>query len=145
MKRIEQLIPLSKEHHLSLRLAKQCKDLAAKGAEQEIKAFSQQLKKAFDAQWDEHFKVEEQTIFSLAEEKGKDISAVCQQLNNEHQAMRNMAEQISAGNYGLLQEFGQLLHDHTRLEEQVLFPMVEETFNQQELDNVLKHSKLAVT
>ena len=140
MKRITQLQPLSSEHHQSLRLAKKCKDILAKETDEVIKAFSLQLKDEFDTQWDKHFRTEEKTIFSVAEAKGKEISEICQQLKKEHQTMEKMVESISAGDYQLLHEFGQLLHDHTRLEERQLFPMVEDMFTQEELDNILKHS-----
>jgi len=140
MKRITQLQPLSNEHHQSLRLAKKCKDILAKETDEVIKAFSLQLKDEFDTQWDKHFRTEEKTIFSVAESKGKEISEICQQLKKEHQTMEKMVESISAGDYQLLHEFGQLLHDHTRLEERQLFPMVEDQFTQEELDNILKHS-----
>ena len=138
MKRINQLQPLSKEHHLSLRLAKKCKDIAANENDEALKAFSLQLKDDFDAQWDKHFRTEEKTIFSVAESKDTELSEICQQLEKEHQIMEDMVEKIVAGDYQLLQEFGQLLHDHTRLEENQLFPMVEEQFTRQELDNILK-------
>jgi hemerythrin-like domain-containing protein len=140
MKRITQLQPLSNEHHQSLRLAKKCKDIIAKETDEVIKSFSLQLKDEFDAQWDNHFRTEEKTIFSVAKDKGKEISEICQQLKKEHQILENMVESISAGDYQLLHEFGQLLHDHTRLEERQLFPMVEDMFTQEELDNILKHS-----
>ena len=140
MKRINQLQPLSKEHHLSLRLAKKCKDIAAKETDEVKIAFSLQLKDDFDTQWDKHFRTEEKTIFSVAENKDTEISEVCQQLKKEHQILEDMVENISAGDYQLLHEFGQLLHDHTRLEENQLFPMVEDQFTQEELDNILKHS-----
>ena len=140
MKRITQLQPLSNEHHQSLRLAKKCKDIIAKETNEVIKSFSLQLKDEFDAQWSNHFRTEEETIFCVAEDKGKEISEICQQLKKEHQILGNMVESIAAGDYQLLHEFGQLLHDHTRLEERQLFPMVEDMFTQEELDNILKHS-----
>jgi hemerythrin-like domain-containing protein len=140
MKRISQLQPLSKEHHQSLRLAKKCKDIAAKETDEVIKAFSLKLKDDFDTEWDKHFRMEEITIFSVAESKGKEISEVCRQLKTEHQKMAEMVENIAAGDYQLLHEFGQLLYDHTRLEENKLFPMVEEQFSEEELDNILMHS-----
>ena len=140
MKRISQLQPLSKEHHQSLRLAKKCKDIAATATDELIKTFSLQLKDDFDTQWDKHFRAEEKTIFNVAETKNTEISELCQQLRKEHQTMEELVENIAAGDYQLLHEFGQLLHDHTRLEENRLFPMVEDQFTEEELDNILKHS-----
>lgn len=140
MKRIAQLLPLSKEHHQSLSLAKKCKDIIAKETDEVIKAFCLQLKDDFDTQWDKHFRTEENTIFCVAETKNKEISVLCHQLEKEHHILEEMVKNISVGNYAVLYEFGQLLHDHTRVEERQLFPMVEALFIQQELDNILKHS-----
>ncbi|HFB65722.1 MAG TPA: hemerythrin domain-containing protein [Aeromonadales bacterium] len=137
MKRIKPLQSLSMEHHQSLRLAKKCKDILAQTPE-EIKIFSQQLQSNFNEQWLKHFKIEEESIFSVARKKGGEIASVCQQLEQEHHTMKNLVEKIAAGEYSLLQQFGQLLHDHTRREERELFPMVEAEFTDDELDNILK-------
>lgn len=140
MKRIKQLLPLSKEHHESLRLAKKCKDVIANETEEVVKKFSLQLKDDFEMQWKNHFSVEEETIFSVGESKSTEISEICRQLKKEHHTLENMVKDISLGDYQLLHDFGQLLHDHTRLEERELFPRVENQFTQEELDNILKHS-----
>lgn len=140
MKRINQLRELSNEHHQSLILARKCKDIVEKETDEVVKAFSLQLKDDFDTQWEKHFRTEEKTIFSVAEDKGKEISEICRQLRKEHHTLEKMVGDISAGDYSLLHEFGQLLHNHTRLEERQLFPMVEDLFTQDELDNILRHS-----
>ncbi len=140
MKRIDQLLPLSKEHHQSLVLAKKCKDIIARESEEVIKIFALQLEVDFDMQWAKHFKIEEQTIFSLAAGKSKEMSEMCVQLSNEHQIMEKMVRRIAAGDHQLLAEFGQLLHDHTRLEERQLFPLIEKQFTGEELDNILEQS-----
>ncbi len=140
MKRIEQLQLLSKEHHQSLVLAKKCKDiLKEESAVDEVKAFCFQLKAAFETQWIRHFKIEENTIFNVAEKKSEEISKICQQLKKEHKILESMVVNIAKGNYQLLNEFGQLLYDHTRLEERQLFPLVEQLFTQDELDNIMNY------
>lgn len=142
MKRIEQLQYLSKDHHQSLVLANKCKKIIAKDTNEVIKDFSYQLKQDFDVQWHKHFRIEEETIFNVAKKKGKEISNLCKQLQEEHKVLLKMVENISNGNYQLLHEFGQLLYDHTRLEERQLFPLVEQLFTEQELNNILQKSEL---
>ncbi len=139
MKRIKPLQPLSMEHHQSLRLAKKCKDILTQTPE-EIQSFSQQLQSDFNEQWLKHFKIEEDSIFSVARKKGGEIASVCQQLEQEHHIMADLVEKIAAGDYSLLQQFGQLLHDHTRREERELFPMVEAEFTDDELDNISRYN-----
>jgi hemerythrin-like domain-containing protein len=141
MKRINQLLPLSKEHHLSLTLAKKCKDILVRESKQVIRAFSLELKADFDLQWKNHFSVEEETIFNLAQSKGEDIAKLCHQLKQEHHQMEVMVKDIAQGNVALLHDFGELLHDHTRCEERVLFPMVETLFTEIELNTILEKSQ----
>ncbi|RDH84819.1 MAG: hypothetical protein DIZ80_04970 [endosymbiont of Galathealinum brachiosum] len=141
MKRIEQLQYISKEHHQSLVLASKCKKIITKETEEVVRNFSRQLKLDFDVKWFRHFRIEEKTIFSVAEKKGKEISDLCQQLQKEHKVLEKMVEEISGGNYQMLPEFGQLLHDHTRLEERQLFPLVEQLFTGEELNNILQESE----
>ncbi|VAW61337.1 hypothetical protein MNBD_GAMMA09-727 [hydrothermal vent metagenome] len=139
MKRINQLQPLSKEHHQSLRLAKKCRDVINTKSNTDIIAFAVQLKNDFNTQWKKHFLIEEKYIFSTAKSKGGEISEICQRLEKEHRRLEALVEKISAGDIQLLPDFGALLHDHTRMEERKLFPMVEDTFTPAELDNIIKN------
>ena len=141
MKRLKQLQLLSKEHHQSLVLAKKCKEINDKETVDSVKEFSQLLKVEFETIWLHHFKVEEKTIFSVAENKSNGINKICKQLKEEHVTLEKMVEKISAGEFKLIHEFGQLLHDHTRLEERQLFPLVEELFTEEELGNILNYNK----
>jgi len=141
MKRIEQLQALSKEHHLSLQLAKKCKDIKIKNDYKALSEFSLQLSKDFNTLWKQHFHIEEQSIFNVAKNKTDEINRLCQQLKLEHSTMRDMVSKIAAGEYSLLHDFGKLLHDHTRLEERQLFPLVEKHFNTAELNNILTQSQ----
>lgn len=136
MKRVEQLQFLSKEHHQSLVLASKCKKIVANETVEFVKAFCLQLKNDFDTQWVTHFKTEESRIFSVAVGKGGEIAELSQRLIKEHRLLEELLEKIVDGEYQQLTVFGQLLHDHTRLEERVLFPLVEELFSQQELASI---------
>jgi len=137
MKRIKQLQSLSKDHHQSLVLAKKCKSINIEDDREVVEELSLRLQSDFDTLLRKHFRLEEKTIFSIAQTKDENIKKLCQQLEQEHKALEKMIDTISKGEYQLFVEFGQLLHDHTRLEERQLFPMVEEQFTTQELDIIL--------
>ena len=141
MKRIEQLRSLSKEHHLSLVLASKALKATKSGDKTAVEQLCQQVSDEFDSRWDEHFKKEEQTIFSIIEEKYKNLLAeenveLHIKLRNQHDQMRNMADEMKKGRIDQLAEFGQLLKDHTRLEERVLFPLISALFTAKELDAI---------
>jgi len=142
MKRIKQLQSLSKDHHLSLVLAKKCKSINIADDREGAEVLSLRLQSDFDTLLRKHFRLEENLIFTIAQTKGENIKKLCQQLEQEHKRLEEMTDAISKGNYQLLVEFGELLHDHTRLEERQLFPMIEEQFTMQELDAVLSEHKI---
>ena len=62
MKRIEQLQPLSKEHHLSLVLAQKAIKVSRAGNKNEISQLCQQIVDEFPSVWKVHFKIEEESI-----------------------------------------------------------------------------------
>ncbi len=141
MKRIEQLRSLSKEHHLSLVLASKALKAAKSGDKTAVEQLCQQVADEFDCHWDEHFKKEERTIFSIIEDKYKNLLAeenvdLHIRLRKQHDQMRKMADEMKKGRIDQLAEFGQLLKDHTRLEERVLFPLISALFTAKELDAI---------
>ena len=141
MKRIEQLRSLSKEHHLSLVLASKALKAAKSGNKTAVEQLCLQVADEFDDRWDKHFKKEEQTIFSIIEDKYKNLLAeenvdLHIRLRKQHDQMRKMADEMKKGRIDQLAEFGQLLKDHTRLEERVLFPLISALFTAKELDAI---------
>ncbi|MCK5813365.1 MAG: hemerythrin domain-containing protein [Cocleimonas sp.] len=142
MNRIEQLRPLSMEHHLSLVLANKAIKTAKNGNEIEINALCQQIADEFDSRWKAHFIKEELSIFVLCEEKYRsslatespDDANLTDLLREQHNQMWTMSAEMYDGRTDQLAEFGRLLRDHTRLEERRLFPLVSDLFTTQELD-----------
>lgn len=142
MKRIEQLRPLSREHHASLVLASKAINAAKSNDPEEISQLCEQIANDFDQRWNSHFQKEEQAIFSVLEANYNDKlqekdAALSELLSHQHNQMRDMAEEMRAGNTNSLASFGLLLKEHTRLEERVLFPLISSLFNKSELDNIL--------
>jgi hemerythrin-like domain-containing protein len=142
MKRIEQLRPLSMEHHLSLVLANKAIKTATHGDEVNIKTLCQQIANEFERRWEAHFIKEELSIFTLFEDKYRsslvaetpDDANLTDLLREQHNQMRTMSAEMHEGRTDQLAEFGRLLRDHTRLEERRLFPLVSDLFTTQELN-----------
>ena len=143
MNRIEQLKPLSREHHLSLVLANKAIKTAKNEDVVAIEQLCQQIAEDFEDRWEAHFAKEEQTLFTpfennyqhdlKAEEAGLSLT-----LREQHDRMRAMAGDMQTGRVDELAEFGQLLKEHTRLEERLFFPLVSELFTEAEL-NFIEH------
>lgn len=129
MKRAPELTELSREHHQSLRLAKRCLDTLDGHDPARIEALCREIADDFDHTWERHFAHEEAAIFSVTEEMPGRIHELGEQLVAEHQRMREMARRMRRGDCSVLGAFGELLRDHTRLEERELFPLVEAQFS----------------
>ncbi|MCU7799260.1 MAG: hypothetical protein KZQ70_03725 [gamma proteobacterium symbiont of Lucinoma myriamae] len=71
MKRIEQLQPLSKEHHLSLVLAQKAIKVSAGGKEDAIARLCQEIVNEYPDVWQVHFQIEEESIFQLINHRAK--------------------------------------------------------------------------
>jgi hemerythrin-like domain-containing protein len=140
MKRQQELISLSQEHHQSLRLAKNCLDTAATGDAEKCAALCAHIVDIFDAEWDRHFRNEEASIFDITTTMRGEIHDLGVQLVAEHDQMRAMAEEMKPGDCSKLAAFGVLLRDHTRLEERELFPLVEEQFSKEQMQQILDNT-----
>jgi hemerythrin-like domain-containing protein len=151
MKRIEQLRPLSMEHHLSLVLANKAIKTAKHGDITEIKMLCQQIAEAFDTRWETHFIKEEHSIFSLFNAKYRsqllsdapEDAELVNQLISQHNQMRLMSTNMLNGHTEQLEAFGIMLRDHTRLEERRLFPLISDIFSIEELDTIKKQTNEA--
>ncbi len=137
MKRIEQLQNLSREHHQSLTLAQQAVKTSDSGNETAIAALCRSIVEDYPQVWMAHFKVEEDTIFSLFPgEDDSEISRLCVLLQQEHRQMDGYYEQMKQGDYTVLGDFGVLLKKHTRMEERQLFPLLEKAMTAEQLEQV---------
>jgi len=137
MKRSPELIPLSKEHHESLVLAKKCQRTAAGGNHDDIEQLCQQITRTFPDKWEQHFRCEETGIFTLAEIHGGEMATLCQQLKEEHDRLRDIYRTMKGGDCSGLEAFGELLQTHTRKEERELFPLIESSFSDGQLKSRL--------
>ena len=147
MKRIEQLQPLSREHHQSLLLAQKAIQVSKAGNTDLISELCQKIVNEYPDVWMVHFQIEEDSIFQLFDVHSNDtgnklrqneeeVTNLCEQLKQEHLTMNAYYEQMKSGDYTVLEQFGELLKQHTRTEERQLFPLLDELLTAEELDKV---------
>ena len=138
MKRVEQLQKLSREHHGSLVMAKNISLVAEEGSEADLIEAIQTIKDYDKRELEEHFQHEERTIFAVIFKNYKEHIPLATTLLKEHGLIRRLIIQITPETAkDDLANFGLLLKNHTRIEERELFPIIEETFSDEELDAVL--------
>lgn len=138
MKRAEQLQDLSREHHDSLVMAKRISEVVESGSDAEILAAIDTVKNYYENELEVHFQHEERTIFAPIFKEYQEHIGIATQLLKEHGAMRMLMPKLHVASAREdLAEFAVLLKNHTRMEERELFPIVESTFTDEQLDVVL--------
>ena len=138
MQRAEQLKKLSREHHVSLKKKKKYSDLAETGSEADFIEAIKELNEYNDKDLELHFQHEERTIFAVIFKNYKEHIPLATPLLKEHGIMRLLIPQITPES--AKQDFavlGEILKDHTRVEERELFPIIEKTFTNEELNAIL--------
>ncbi len=151
MKRIEPLQPLSKEHHLSLVLAQKAIKVSNSNDKEAIAEMCRSIVEEYPHSWQIHFQIEEDSIFwiftdpvnsdaNISQQHWQKAAQLCKQLQQEHERMNTYYEQMKAGDYTILNDFGVLLKQHTRTEERELFPLLEELLTTVELNTIQKTS-----
>lgn len=124
MKRHPALIPLSRDHHHALVLAQRLRRAGEQDAAEAADAFLEH--------WTEeerlHFRLEEEVLLPAYAAYGDpDHPAIVRTLL-DHVRIRRDVERLAGGvDVQLLHEIGDRLADHVRLEENELFPLVEQT------------------
>ena len=131
MKRHRALVSLSHDHHHALVQARRLARSAAGDEAVRLEAAGDFL--AFYASDTiPHFREEEELLFPLVVDRGGDADELLARVLLEHQRIHALAERLreaQAGgraDAGVMQELGELLNAHVRLEERELFPLIEE-------------------
>ncbi len=142
MKRAEQLIKLSREHHGSLSMAKKISNIAANGSDAELLQAIQTIRDYNEAELEEHFQHEERTLFAPIFKdysENTELVEMATRLLKEHGYIRMMIPRLNPETAREdLAEFGELLKNHTRLEERELFPQIEALFTPEQMDAISK-------
>lgn len=121
MKRSEELIALTREHHAALVLARRA-IVAPRNAAQALE-LAAALPEIFARELEPHFLIEEQKLLPPLRDAGE--SALTARTLDQHQQLRGLARAIGDGDVAGLVSFGLLLEAHVRFEERQLFPLAE--------------------
>jgi hemerythrin-like domain-containing protein len=124
MKRHPALAPLSRDHHHALVLAQRLRRAGAADAGDAATAFLEH--------WMEeerlHFRLEEEVLLPAYAAYGDpDHPAIVQTLIDHVRIRRDVGRLAESVDADLLHEIGGRLVDHVRLEENELFPLIEQT------------------
>ncbi|MCB1802412.1 MAG: hemerythrin domain-containing protein [Gammaproteobacteria bacterium] len=135
---------LSTEHRQGLALAERLARFARAGNDDDL-AQAVAMVQAFNREeMEAHLQHEEQTIFAPLLRRRQYVD-LCIQLGKEHGLLRSLVERMTSGDIRWhLAEFAQLLKNHTLLEEEWLFPVIQSTLTDDELRAVLDFSPLSV-
>lgn len=135
MRRHRALAPLSREHHFALRLAgrlqkKRCLPQAS-SIEPTTTELVEQVRAAFAGELDRHFALEEDVVIPRVYGRDIELDALCTDVVRQHAEMRAMALEVQAASLSddardeILARLGDVLEEHVRHEERLVFPRIE--------------------
>lgn len=137
------LVPLSREHHAALVLARAIQldgsaQLRAK-LPREPRALVSHVTKVYAEALAPHFEAEDELVLVAARGRSPALDAICQDIEDDHAQLRAMIAELRAPELAesqigsLLDRFGKLLEAHVRKEERSLYEGVQQALDESEL------------
>ena len=131
MKRHPALVSLSRDHHHALVIARQLRNAATQTASEATRAFLSH----WDTEQKQHFRLEEELLLPAYAAHGAPDHPTVIRMLLDHMLIRRDADQLAnAPRLELLHDLGARLAAHVELEEHELFPLIEQTIPEPELD-----------
>lgn len=121
MKRAPALVPLSREHHEALVLARRACEPGRPQAQPG--ALRAHLLQRWDAQFQAHFACEEAHLLPALQAAGE--SEAAGEALRQHAAVRDAIARLRAGDLHALPAWGEAMRDHVKWEERQLFPLAQ--------------------
>lgn len=121
MKRAQALVPLSREHHEALVLARRACEPERPHAEPA--ALRLHVLRRWHDHFEPHFATEEQVLLPALAAAGANDDV--QRALREHATLRAHVERLREGHLAALPAWGTALHEHVKWEERHLFPLAE--------------------
>lgn len=128
MKRHPELVELSREHQQALQLGLEAKRAAKAEDAEQLNAIMQRYREAFETLYQPHFLEEEQRLLPKLEQAGE--QEIVLRIQQEHAKLRALVSDKNLWDFEQLQAFGELMMDHVRFEERIVFPRFEALFLQ---------------
>lgn len=141
MKRDKRLHPLSGNHQHGLAFAQEMKRALAGKEGTSIEPSIEALKRFWAAELHPHFRAEEEILLPPVRANGDAWKDEVERLLSEHQELWRLfleatdLRNVGGARQGLLR-FADLLIQHIRYEEGTLFPKIEQTLSEAELDRI---------
>jgi iron-sulfur cluster repair protein YtfE (RIC family) len=137
MKRHPALIPLSQDHHKALLVAQLIKKNAPEyhGLPKDLLGKMNFAKGIYHTELEHHFRDEEQIVFPYLKGKDVELDNLITEILNEHIILKEKILSLNE-NPNLvdqLDEIGNILSEHIRKEERVLFEKAQTILNDEEL------------
>jgi hemerythrin-like domain-containing protein len=123
MKRAPVLLPLSREHHTALSLARRCERAAQSGDAAMIAAACEEAVNALAGHLLPHFATEENSLLPLLQDVAQ--RPLVERTLADHRQLRELREGLLRNDAASLEAFGQSMIAHVRFEERELFPAIE--------------------
>jgi hypothetical protein len=121
VKRAPELVPLSREHHEALVLARRACEPERPDAEPATLAAH--LAQRWDTHFEPHFRREEQCLLPALAAAGAGAAAA--DARQQHGRLRALVASLKAGDLAQLPAWGAAMRDHVHWEERFLFPLAE--------------------
>ena len=137
LKRREELQALSEDHHNALVIALRCRRLAQGKFDTEPADFWASVVEFVALQITPHFEVEETLLLPALRTLGE--AAMADRILDEHERLRAMITDTVPAD-GDLHAFGQLLDDHIRYEERVVFESTQDRLPADALSEIRRAS-----
>ncbi|WP_277678626.1 hemerythrin domain-containing protein [Gracilibacillus dipsosauri] len=130
MKRHEALNPLSHHHHHALLMAVEMKKAGTKDNKKKYKELIRELIEFWEGDEEDHFRDEEETLYPLYLVHAENANTeLVKEVLYQHAQIRGLVHSLRENqqtSYDKMQQLGNLLEKHVRLEERELFPLIEQ-------------------
>lgn len=133
MKRNAALVPLSRDHHEALVLARRACEPQRPGADPSM--LLPHLLRRWSEQFAPHFAREEHVLVPALERAAPELAA---RLRAEHARLRALAGRLQDGEQAALPSWGEAMREHVHWEERHLFPWIEARLDLGELAAALR-------
>jgi iron-sulfur cluster repair protein YtfE (RIC family) len=137
MKRHPALIPLSQDHHKALLLAQLLKRNAPEyhGLPKDLIGKMNFAKEIYHTELEDHFRDEEQFVFPYIKGKNAELNNLISEILNEHIILKEKILSLldNPNLVDQLDEIGNILGEHVRKEERILFEKAQTILSDDEL------------
>jgi hemerythrin-like domain-containing protein len=128
LQRHKAIVPLSRHHHHALALVLKIRKAGPEAGPETVEALKRELQHFWETGGQQHFREEEEILLpAYARYADIDRREIVEMLL-EHVKIRSLVGSIESAKddaLPLIRELGDLLEKHVRLEERVIFPLIE--------------------